>query len=95
MTNPSIATYGWPGEDSTLIVTVCLPTCLNERRKSTARASKLELCMFTVVTARPSTSTSARPRVGPFGPIHWIDVPVKVKVAVAPAVVDQATPPPR
>jgi hypothetical protein len=92
---PSMATYGWPGELSTLIVIVCRPPPLNVRVKSTARATKERFHMLTLATARPSTTTSARPRVGPSGPTHFTDLPVNVKVALAPGVVDQATLPPR
>lgn len=93
-TNPSIATYGWLLIESTLIVSVCLPTVPKERLKRTARATKDERHMSTFAMARPSSRTSAEPRVGPAGPTHLTDEPVKVNVAVEPGVFDQATLPP-
>ena len=89
-----MATYGCLGIESTLIVSVWRPEAPKERLKSTTRGAKVERHMSTRATARPSRRTSARPRVGPSGPIQLTDEPVKVNVAVEPGVFDQATLPP-
>ncbi len=75
-------------------MSVWRPEEWKERLNSTARGAKDERHMSTRATARPSTRTSARPRVGPFGPSQLTEEPVKVNVAVAPGVFDQATLPP-
>ena len=89
-----MATVWWPGDESTLIVSVWRPVDLNVRLKTTARGTNDAFHRFTRATARPSISTTARPRVGPSGPTHFTDVPVNVNVAVAPGSLDQATRPP-
>ncbi len=91
---PSMATYGWPGEESTRIVTVWLCVVRQLRRNSTACGTNVDRHRLTVVATRPSTMTCARPRVGPSGPTHLMEVPVNRIVALAPGVVDQATLPP-
>ena len=92
--NPSIAMYGRPGDESTRIVIVCRSDVRKVFLNSTARGLKDERQRLTRAMTRPSTRTTARPRVGPTGPVHATDEPVKVRVAVAPGVVDQVTPPP-
>lgn len=89
-----MATYGCPGDESTLIVSVCRPAVRKVRLKSTVRGMNDDRHMSTRAMARPSSSTRARPRVGPFGPTQLTEDPVNVNVAVAPGVFDQATLPP-
>lgn len=90
----SIATYGWFVIRSTRIVSVCRPVAWKACLKTTDRATNDVRHRSTRATARPSSSTSALPRVGPFGPSQVTEEPVKVIVAVEPAVADQTAFPP-
>src|SRR5581483_8767122 len=77
----------------TSIVNVWLPLDRSVTVKSAAWICSVAAYVSTSATDLPSRSTSAIPVSGPRAPIQLIDVPVKVNVACAPAVVETAAAP--
>src|SRR5215217_2331204 len=90
----STSTRGRPAVPDTLTSSMCVPEVAQLLLKTTSRYCALEENRSTVVTLTPSIHTSARPRSESFDETQATSLPVKVNLAVAPAVTEYFTLPP-